>query len=52
MRTIFTQGQDDMELPSGMFAAALLLAGIEASQVAVRIANDRGGLLTWTAMRS
>jgi hypothetical protein len=34
-----------MKLPSGMLAAALLLAGIGASQAAVRIANDRGGLI-------
>jgi hypothetical protein len=32
-----------MNLPSGMLATALLLAGIGASQAAVRIANDRGG---------
>jgi hypothetical protein len=32
-----------MKLPSGMFAAALLLWGIGASQAAVRIANDAGG---------
>jgi len=32
-----------MKLLSGMFAAALLLWGIGASQAAVRIANDAGG---------
>jgi hypothetical protein len=32
-----------MKLRSGILAAALLLAGLGASQAAVRIANDRGG---------
>ena len=34
-----------MTLLSGMLAAALLLTGIGACEAAVRIANDRGGLI-------
>jgi hypothetical protein len=34
-----------MKFPTGLLAAALLLAGVGASQAAVRIADDRGGLI-------